>query len=261
MRRILMISLLIIITCLVIYFCTITEGQENMNEVIPVPDTKEDTDAIKYDPTNLEVDYVQEDENINGQPANVAWVKDADGNMVELKQESDEDTANRLSDNIKYYETGTYKYGSSSYVPTYQDSIYLSKTTGKTTIADFVDETSISKGICNHYKDRPEKLEEECGKLNSNLCASTDCCVLFGGSKCVAGNAQGPTSNLNYGDITIRNRDYYYYKGKCYGNCVEKPKSTNISTNETNMVSEDTGKLQPKLVPVGQDLATTPVLN
>ena len=95
MRRILMISLLIIITCLVIYFCTITEGQENMNEVIPVPDTKEDTDAIKYDPTNLEVDYVQEDENINGQPANVAWVKDADGNMVELKQESDEDTGNR----------------------------------------------------------------------------------------------------------------------------------------------------------------------
>jgi hypothetical protein len=28
----------------------------------------------------------------------------------------------------------------------------------------------------------------------------------------------GPTNKANYGDIYIRNRDYYYYQGKCYGN-------------------------------------------
>ena len=81
---------------------------------------------------------------------------------------------------------------------------------------------SLAGGICSHYKDQPEKLEEECAKLDKNVCGSTSCCVLLGGSKCVSGTAQGPTSNLNYGDITIRNRDFYYYKGKCYGNCVSQ---------------------------------------
>lgn len=144
------------------------------------------------------------------------WVKDKDGKMVQL------DLGDISPTGVNYYEPGSYKYDSGLYVPSYQDSVYLSKTTGKHTASEYLDMASLAGGICSHYKDQPEKLEEECAKLDKNICGSTSCCALLGGSKCVAGNAQGPISKLNYGDITIRNRDFYYYKGKCYGNCVSQ---------------------------------------
>jgi hypothetical protein len=233
--RWIIITLLVLIISLVIYFSNIVEGIENATSTEPdVPTTPpteinsntvsspDKTDELKYDPTNLETDYIDDSKiNTPEEGKGVAWVKDKDGNMVPLKPDDTTSEADKLSNNINYYEPGTYKYGSSTYVPSYEDSIYLSKTTGKSTVTDFIDESSIKGGICNHYKDMPEKLEEECGKLDSNLCAATSCCVLLGGSKCVAGNARGPVSKLHYGDITIRNRDYYYYKGKCYGNCVK----------------------------------------
>ena len=74
-------------------------------------------------------------------------------------------------------------------------------------------------GFCEYHKHSPIKIEEECGKLEKDACASTSCCVLLGGSRCVGGNENGPTMKANYGDITILNRDHYFYKGKCYGNC------------------------------------------
>lgn len=232
MNRLIIILLLIAITCLANYFFTVTEGQENMDEDTEETDTKEEEeDALEYNPENLDVDYSKEDEITKESQEDSAWVKDKDGNMVELKQNDQTDPANALSNNINYYEPGTYKYGSSSYVPTYQDSIYLSKTTGESTVTEVIDNDAISKGICSHYKDHPAKMEAECNKLNKNICASTNCCVLFGGSKCVAGNAHGPTSKLNYGDVTIRNRDYYYYKGKCYGNCVSQPNVTSADVD------------------------------
>lgn len=226
--RWLIIIILILIIGLVNYFSSTIEGNENITptETVNTDNTttpQEESTELKYDPNNLETDYIDESKlNVNKEEtAGTAWVKDKDGNMVALNPSDTESAADKLADNINYYEPGTYKYGSSAYVPSYEDSIYLSKTTGKSTVTDFLDESSIKGGICTHYKDMPEKLEEECGKLDTNLCAATSCCVLLGGSRCVAGNATGPTSKLHYGDITIRNRDYYYYKGKCYGNCVK----------------------------------------
>ena len=75
MNRIIIIILLITITCLVNYFYTVTEGQENMNEVKEDTPTKEDKDAIEYDPTNLDVDYIKEDEITEEPQDNVAWEK------------------------------------------------------------------------------------------------------------------------------------------------------------------------------------------
>lgn len=235
MARWLIIILLLTIISLVSYFSNIVEGIENAtsaetdvptappteitNNTVSSPDKK---DELKYDPDNLNADYIDESKiDTNVAEKGTAWVKDKDGNMVALNQDDPLSGPDKLSNNINYYEPGTYKYGSSTYVPSYEDSIYLSKTTGKSTVTDFIDESTIKGGICNHYKNMPEKLEEECGKLDTNLCAATNCCVLLGGSKCVAGNARGPVSKLHYGDITLRNRDYYYYKGKCYGNCVK----------------------------------------
>jgi len=154
------------------------------------------------------------------------WVKDKDGKMVQL------DLGDISPTGVNYYEPGSYKYDSGLYVPSYQDSVYLSKTTGKHTASEYLDMASLAGGICSHYKDQPEKLEEECAKLDKNICGSTSCCVLLGGSKCVAGNAQGPISQLNYGDITVQNRDFYYYKGKCYGNCVSQTQTPNADAKQ-----------------------------
>ena len=63
------------------------------------------------------------------------------------------------------------------------------------------------------------KIEETCMKMDKNQCASTQCCVLLGGSKCVAGNEQGPLNKTQYSDPLLKNREYYYYMSKCYGHC------------------------------------------
>ena len=185
-------------------------------------------DDGNIDPTQF-YDYIDDDAAKVATDENKGtWVKDKDGNMIQL------DLGDITKTDVNYYSPGTYTYDSGIYVPSYQDSVYLSKTTGKHTAAEYLDMASLAGGICSHYKDQPEKLEEECAKLDKNICGSTSCCVLLGGSKCVSGTAQGPTSNLNYGDITIRNRDFYYYKGKCYGNCVSQ--STTSTDADTDIV-------------------------
>ena len=201
----------------------------------------------KIDPTKF-YDYIDDDAiKAEADENKGTWVKSKDGSMVKLE---DIVGANFASNNINYYEPGTYKYGPNLYIPSYEDSIYLSKTTGKHTASEYLDMASLAGGICTHYKDYPDKLEEECNKLDKNICGSTDCCVLLGGSKCVSGNAQGPTSKLNYNDITIRNRDYYYYKGKCYGNCQNQFISSN------NQASEDDDDV---ITPVPIEVTSDPI--
>jgi hypothetical protein len=139
------------------------------------------------------------------------WIYDMCGNKVvypSLKIQGDR----------VYYTPGSYPFGASNYVPSYEDSIYLSKTTGLSSTSPYRAETK-STGFCNYNKNSPDNIEQSCRKLDTNICASTECCVLLGGSTCVEGNEHGPKQKANYGDIFIRNKDYYYYRGKCYGNC------------------------------------------
>lgn len=139
------------------------------------------------------------------------YVTDQSGNKVLLPRSNVQNT-------VTYYQPGSYRYGASTYVPNYEDSVYLSKTTGLSSTSSISPPYNLG-GICNQYKDQPLLLEEACQKLNGNICASTSCCVLLGGSKCVSGNERGPTVKSNYSDLFVLNRDYYYYQGKCYGNC------------------------------------------
>jgi hypothetical protein len=118
-----------------------------------------------------------------------------------------------------YYEPGSFKFGASTYVPNYADSIYLSKITGEANTGKFMDTASTLGGQCEYYKNSPIKLEEVCNATRPDKCASMSCCVLLGGSKCVAGNESGPIMKSNFADIFVKNRDFYYYNGKCYGNC------------------------------------------
>jgi hypothetical protein len=139
-------------------------------------------------------------------------VYDTSGNPIKYP-------STKIQGSINYYSPGAYTFGSASYVPNYEDSIYLSKLTGLSTTKPIYDMASMQKGFCKYYEAQPDKIEQVCNRLNKNGCASTSCCVLLGGSKCVAGNENGPKFKTNYGDVFVRNKDYYYYQSKCYGNC------------------------------------------
>ena len=127
---------------------------------------------------------------------------------------------------VTYNQPGYFRFGPSSYVPNYEDSVFLSRLTNinwRTPVVDLASTAGISGaelgGFCSFNKSNPSQVETECGKLNKYACASTSCCALLGGEKCVAGNESGPTMKSNFSDIYIRNKDHYYYQGKCYGNC------------------------------------------
>jgi len=138
-------------------------------------------------------------------------MKDSSGNIVKVPY------ANIKGETL-YNLPGSIKFGPSMYVPNYSESVYLSKLTNETPFFSLEESTNVS-GFCKTHANSMETLEEKCNQLSPEICSSTDCCVNFGGAKCVAGNEQGPHLQNNYSDFMIKNRDLYYYKGKCYGNC------------------------------------------
>lgn len=180
------------------------EGLSNIDKYNPNPNV-----FPEYHPSETEIkaasDYT---EFKNGD----AYVKDACGNTVILPSSG-------VEGSVTYFNPGYFKFGSSTYVPNYEDSIYLSKSTGLSSSHVIQNAPYQLTGICDQYKNQPLLLEENCKRLNGNVCASTTCCVLLGGSKCVSGNELGPSMKTNYNDVFVPNRDYYYYQGKCYGNC------------------------------------------
>ena len=166
-----------------------------------------------YSTTNYDVEY--HDATPKDDVSKGTWVKDVSGNLVFIPWS---DTNNN---NITYYTSGAYPYGASTYVPNYEDSVYLSKTTGKSTTGIAYPTSRSLGGICNQTGlDNKEKVEQSCNALSIDVCASTTCCVLLGGSKCVSGNSNGPFFPANYSDPFVKNKDYYFYESKCYGNCT-----------------------------------------
>ena len=141
------------------------------------------------------------------------WVIDKSGKKVLVPW-------SQITDGITYYQPGSYTFGTSTYVPNYESSVLLSKTTQMSQASPIVYNTAEMKGgFCEKYKDYPDQLEKICKTLDVNTCGSTSCCVLMGGSKCVAGDKQGPTFQTNYSDVFLRNKETYYHAGTCYGNC------------------------------------------
>jgi hypothetical protein len=173
-----------------------------------------------------------------------------------------------------YLSYGTYKYGAKSYVPSYEDSVYLSRSHGfsrgkqsNTTnpvlsIGDSVQfdpndpfykswdsfgsnyrgsstptpipTTTPSVSVESLYKKVPindpnfcentqwknKDIEEICKNIPQDECTNYNCCVSIGNKKCVSGDENGPWLSSNYHDPSIKDRDYYYYKNKCYGSCL-----------------------------------------
>ena len=118
-----------------------------------------------------------------------------------------------------YYQPGSFMIGGPGFVPNYAEGIAISSLTGLPLAEPVLNAPYLSGGFCADLAVDPINLELKCNSLYEDVCASTNCCVLLGGQKCVSGNEKGPTVQANYSDFTIKNRDFYYYKGKCYGNC------------------------------------------
>jgi hypothetical protein len=118
-----------------------------------------------------------------------------------------------------YYEPGSFPFASTGYLPTYEDSIYISKTTNLSQATPITKAPYLQGGFCKQYANDDQTRNAKCNALGSETCASTECCVLVGGTKCVAGNEGGPTIKSVFSDVTIPNKDYWYYQGKCMGNC------------------------------------------
>jgi hypothetical protein len=171
-----------------------------------------------YDPTKTDTKYYDDipdfkKEKINNDELGKYYTFDANGQLVR-----EENTDANFSP-VLYYIPGSYKYGSSNYVPNYEDSVYLSRTTRLPQPAPVFNTAGMLGGFCTQFKNNTLAIEEKCGALDLNTCASTSCCTLIGGQKCVAGNENGPTNPANYTDYGLKNKDFYYYQGKCYGNC------------------------------------------
>lgn len=172
--------------------------------------------SSNYNSDNLDITYHadplkerQDDESSAGQGK--MWVK-IDGKLVAVPYSD-------VSNTTLYNSPGTYKFNSASYVPNYEESVFLSKLTNEPTTSNVSNLPVNQQGFCESTKSSVMERDAKCNTLDKNVCASTDCCVLLGGEKCVAGDKSGPTVKSNYSDTTIINRDYYYYQGKCYGNC------------------------------------------
>jgi len=176
-----------------------------------------DTDSkLRYKADNLDIKYHEDPIELDdyGTLSKRVYVLDKLGKLKELP-------ASGSGTSTTYNNPGKFKYDKKTLVPNYEDSVYLSRTANvfKTKTKDPYETASVKGGICNYYKTNLSDLENACRSLDPNVCAATNCCVLLGGSKCISGNENGPTFSSNYSDPLIINRDFYYYQGKCFGNC------------------------------------------
>lgn len=166
-----------------------------------------------YNSDNIDIVYHEDPtketpSDTNSLPVGRMWIKDNEGNLKSVPY-------NEVKNKTLYYPSGSYVFNPPAYVPNYQDSILLSKASNPIKATRL----NTKHDFCENTKSSTVDREIKCNTLDHTSCINSNCCVLLGGEKCVAGDYSGPSISSNYSDITIINRDYYYYKGGCYGNC------------------------------------------
>ena len=144
----------------------------------------------------------------NTLPVGQMWIKDNEGNLKSVPY-------NQVKNRTLYYPSGSYVFNPPAYVPNYEDSVLLSKASNPIKATRL----NTNKDFCKNTESSNVDREIKCNALDHTSCTNSNCCILVGGEKCVSGDYSGPSISSNYSDITIINRDYYYYKGGCYGNC------------------------------------------
>jgi hypothetical protein len=177
----------------------------NLDDMINAPSANNNKGNVQYNANNLD-SY----QSIN---------PELRGSEKEAKQTVFDVSLNLIHPYPVYYEPGSFPFASTGYLPTYEDSVYISKTTNLSQTAPITNAPYLQGGFCKQYANDDQTRNAKCNALSSDTCASTECCVLLGGTKCVAGNDSGPTIKSVFSDVTIPNKDYWYYQGKCLGNC------------------------------------------
>lgn len=165
-----------------------------------------DNSSSAYNPNELDITYHESPEEIMEDDELGYFEGDnkimlADDTMFDHKQASKD------------------RHKSSDFMPTYEDSVFLSRLSDLSHSKPIYDSASILAGFCHFHQFDPTATESKCNSLDKNVCASTDCCVLLGGAKCVTGSKKGPFNKSHYSDPQLPKKDHYYFKGKCYGNC------------------------------------------
>lgn len=208
-------------------------AKENYTSLKDLSDSVFNKSNPKYKADNYNIVYHDLEADINVQSGiyktqnNFYTVLDKDGKMRDIAYYGNDNPTMPT-----YNVPGSFIYGSSNYIPTYEDTIYLSKTTGLTTTKELTPEYNYIGGFCQQYQHSKIELEKRCNMIPKDQCSATTCCVLLGGSKCVSGNEKGPYRKANYTDTTIRDKDYYYYKGKCHGRCDRSINENDSSDDE-----------------------------
>jgi hypothetical protein len=118
-------------------------------------------------------------------------------------------------------------YGADNYVPSYAESILLSPMLGvnaplKPIIGEGQgNQMETDNSPCSSFSGASVLDKESyCQKLSVKDAGDKDCCVVLGGKVPMAGNDQGPYNRAIYTNPLISSaKDYYFHKGKCYGNC------------------------------------------
>ena len=139
------------------------------------------------------------------------------GSMINHPELTKGLTTDKVTPKPIFYEPGTVKYNGLGYVPSYSEMVYLNNYPFESKPQELHEGNP--HGFCNTKDNVLNNIEEKCNGLPTNVCSTTDCCTLIGGTKCVEGDENGPKNKVIYSDTSIKNRDVYYYKGECYGNC------------------------------------------
>jgi hypothetical protein len=97
-----------------------------------------------------------------------------------------------------------------------------------------------AEDICEIYGGDFQKINDKCKALSNDNCNLPACCILLNGTKCVAGDINGPSYLTDQGNAIDYN--YYLYRNKCYGagcgNATNKNKCGKYAKNSTG-VSQD----------------------
>jgi len=179
-------------------------------------DLSNQVSSSNYNSNNYDITYHIDPSNgspdVGSAGAGKMWILDQCGNLISVPYAD-------VSGTTLYNEPGSFRFGSSNYVPNYEESVYLSKLTNISTVTPVINSAVNSAGFCSALYPDKNALEQACNALDTNACASTSCCALLGGQKCVYGNESGPYFKSNYSNFMVKNPEFYYYQGKCYGNC------------------------------------------
>ena len=106
-----------------------TKGLPETSKLKQIIDNKTDNKTT-YNKDNLDVTYHDSIDNIIA-TVNGPTLQTYDKTIINEDDESVNVTLSETLGNLLYSEPGTYKYGLPTYVPSYEDSIFLSKTYNK----------------------------------------------------------------------------------------------------------------------------------